>query len=127
MAKGYSRYCGLGSRVACRKIITSAISNDLNHFVIFIVHTQFTNVDAGRILQPGERRVADQSVRCFLRNSLFAFQEEPCSIVLISNRSALYPLPCLFTMYRPSTNSSLVINVSRKLNVDATRPNCHFI
>jgi hypothetical protein len=40
-------------------ITVSGISNFLNYCVIFIVFTQFTNVSAGRIIQPGGPRVED--------------------------------------------------------------------
>ena len=40
-----------GSRNAREKITISGITNHLNHCVIFIVHTQFTNVAMGHRLE----------------------------------------------------------------------------
>ena len=55
MAKGHNRYCGL----VREKITISGIHNCQNYCEIFIVHTQLTNMAAGRIIQPGELRVGD--------------------------------------------------------------------
>jgi hypothetical protein len=48
-----------GSRAARAKITISGIPNLLNYCVIFIVHTQFINVSADRIIQPAGPRVED--------------------------------------------------------------------
>ena len=48
-----------GLRAACGKITISDIPNCLKYCVIFKVYTQFTNVDAGRITQPGGPRDGD--------------------------------------------------------------------
>jgi hypothetical protein len=48
-----------GPRAARRKIAVSGISNRLNYYAICIVCTQFTNVVAGLIKQPGGTRVED--------------------------------------------------------------------
>lgn len=42
-----------GYGAARGKITVSVTRNRLNYFVIFIVNTQFTNVTAGRKIQPG--------------------------------------------------------------------------
>lgn len=57
-----------GSRVACEKRTISGIPNCLNYCEIFIVHTQFTNVPAGRIIQPGAPRVGDPCIRPYSKS-----------------------------------------------------------
>ena len=47
------------SRATSGKIIISGIPNCLNYCEIFRVRTQFTNVAAGRIIQPGGLLVGD--------------------------------------------------------------------
>jgi hypothetical protein len=42
-----------GSPAARRKVTVSGIPNCLNYFVIFILHTQFTNLAAGRMRAEG--------------------------------------------------------------------------
>ena len=56
-----------GSRAARGKIITG-LRNCLNYCEIFIVHTQFTNVPAGRIIQPGAPRVGDPCIRPYSKS-----------------------------------------------------------
>ena len=51
-----------GSRAARGKIITD-LRNCLNYCEIFVVRTQFTDVPAGRIIQPGAPRVLDPCIR----------------------------------------------------------------
>ena len=41
------------------KITLSGAPNHLNYCIIFIAYTQFTNMSAGRIIQPGGPRVGD--------------------------------------------------------------------
>jgi hypothetical protein len=53
-----------GSRAARGNITISDIPN-LNYYVIFIVYIQFTNVSAGRIIQPGGPRVGDSCYRLY--------------------------------------------------------------
>jgi len=50
-----------GLRVARGKITMNGIPNHLNYCEIFIMHTKFRNVAAGRIIQPGglETHVVD--------------------------------------------------------------------
>ena len=47
------------SRVTRGKITVSGIPNSLNYCVSFIVRTEFTNVGAGHIVQPGAPPVID--------------------------------------------------------------------
>ena len=49
---------GAGSRDAHGKITASGILNRLNYCAIFTVYTYFTNMAAGRIIQPGGPHVA---------------------------------------------------------------------
>jgi hypothetical protein len=42
-----------GPRAACKKITVNSIPNRLTYCVIFILYTWFTNVVAGRTIQPG--------------------------------------------------------------------------
>jgi hypothetical protein len=51
-----------GSRAPRGKIRLSGLPNRLNYFVFFIVHTQFTNMAAGRIIQAGGPRGGDPCV-----------------------------------------------------------------
>ena len=57
------------SRTIGRKITKSGITNCLNYCVIFIVHTELTNVAADRMVQPGGPRVEDS---CSKGNYLLA-------------------------------------------------------
>jgi hypothetical protein len=57
-----------GSRAARGKIITG-VRNCLNYCEIFIVHTQFTSVSAGRIIQPGAPRVGDPCIKPYSKSS----------------------------------------------------------
>jgi hypothetical protein len=50
------------SRAARGKITISGTPNRLNYCVIFMVYAQFTNLDAGRITEPGGPRIGNQ---CF--------------------------------------------------------------
>ena len=59
-----------GSRVPRGKITVSDVPNCLNYFVIFVMHSQFTNMAAGRIIQAGGPRGGDPSVIEFI---LFLF------------------------------------------------------
>ena len=47
------------SRATTGKIIVIGMPNCLNYCVIFRVHTQFKNVAAGHVIQPGGPRVGD--------------------------------------------------------------------
>ena len=49
----------VGSRAARGKIRASGIPNSLNYWIVFIVYAQFTNVAAGRIIQPDRPQVGD--------------------------------------------------------------------
>jgi hypothetical protein len=60
---------GVGSRSALGPITMNGMLNRLNDCVIFIVHSQFTNVTAGRIIQPGGPRVGDP----FCKQNIFIF------------------------------------------------------
>jgi hypothetical protein len=57
--KGPQPLLWVGSRAGREKITISGIHNCLNYREIFILHTQLTNMAAGRIIQPGELRVGD--------------------------------------------------------------------
>ena len=57
--KGPHRLLWVGSQAALEKIAISGIHNCLNYCEIFIVYKRFTNVAAGRVIQPGEPRVGD--------------------------------------------------------------------
>jgi hypothetical protein len=48
-----------GSRATRGQITVSGLPNHLNYCVIFIVHTQFTNTAAGRIIEAGGPRGGD--------------------------------------------------------------------
>jgi len=63
MTKGYSPYCGLFHGPIAKKITLSGLPNHLNYCIIFIADTHFTNVAAGRIIQPGGPRVEDSCYR----------------------------------------------------------------
>jgi len=57
-----------GSRALRGKIITG-VRNCVNYCEIFMVHTQFTNVPAGRIIQPGTPPVGDPCFRSYYKSS----------------------------------------------------------
>jgi hypothetical protein len=59
------------SRASPTKITVSCIPNRLYYFVIFIVHTQFTKMAAGRIIQAGGPRCRDPCVVEFIPSCLF--------------------------------------------------------
>lgn len=58
------------SRTTGRKITISGIINCVNYCVIFVVHTEFTDVAADRVVQPGGPRVEDL---CSKENYLDAY------------------------------------------------------
>jgi len=66
MAKSHTGYCKTGSRAPCGKITVSDMLNCLNYFVIFVVHSQFTNMASGRIIQAGGPRGGDPYVTEFI-------------------------------------------------------------
>ena len=57
MAKGYT-CCGPVQRATRGKITVSGLPKHLSYHVIIIIHTQFTNVAAGRIIQSGRLHAA---------------------------------------------------------------------
>ena len=61
--KGPSSLLWAGSLAPREKITISGIVNCLNYCEIVVVYTQFTNVVAGRIIQPGVPRVGDPCCR----------------------------------------------------------------
>jgi len=54
-----------GLRSVCGKITVSGIHNYLNYSVIILVYTQYTNVVAGSIIQPGRLHVGASCVKSF--------------------------------------------------------------
>jgi hypothetical protein len=61
-----------GSRAARGQITVSGLPNRLNYCVIFIVHTQFKNMAAGRIIQAGGPRGGDPYVIDFITSCSFS-------------------------------------------------------
>jgi hypothetical protein len=60
--KGQQLLFWAGSQATWRKITLSGIPNHLNYCVIFIVHTSFTNVATGHIIQPGWLWIGDPCI-----------------------------------------------------------------
>lgn len=57
-----------GLQAAYGNIPISGTGNCLNYCEIFIIHTQFTNVPAGRIIHPGAPRVGDPFIRPYSKS-----------------------------------------------------------
>ena len=59
MAMGHVRYFGLVRGPHVKKVAANDTPNRLNYSVNFVVHTQFTYMEAGRTIQIGGPRVGN--------------------------------------------------------------------
>jgi hypothetical protein len=90
------------SRDTREKITISGITNHLNYCEIFIIYTQFTNVAAVRIIQPGGPRVGDPC--CIGSAWKFLFNECEDKFVFLCYYSAINPLKYRFKFSRLLTS-----------------------
>jgi hypothetical protein len=80
VVKGHSHYCGLVCGPSAGKLTIDVIPNKLNYYVIFIVYTLFTNVFAGRLIQPGRPRVGDPNFKGIRYEDVERIRLEGCVV-----------------------------------------------
>ena len=66
--KGQQPLLWAGSQATQRKITLRGIPNHLNYCVIFIVHTSFTNVATGHIIQTSTLSIGDCTYQICMAN-----------------------------------------------------------
>ena len=91
------------SRAASRKLTVSGVPHRLNYCAIFIVHTEFRNVVAGRIIQPGEPLVGDPCLKGLTEAQMHltkvmtsGFASNIKNYIMVKRKEMAFLLMCLY-------------------------------